>query len=277
MKVISKNGKLIATITAISILHDSLLYFTEYFSTPTLLFLLNFKFINIVESFEHIKKDVEIVIGFEFPYLPPSLAISLFSLVTIILLVSVVAYSVRNLSFADFLSRIPKLGLITSVTSFHLKLFSAYQIILFLMSWGIALSIIGIGQPLDLIPIIILEFFALNFFVCVAFVFEIALLSVIKKSCYELQAFGKAEVPVKGKRLHGLMVGTIVMVIIRMTLEVRPNQKTISPEIVCVFFRMVSQFLLKMVYLLSFAVFCFRCKISHGEEVELQENTMASP
>ncbi|KAI8570159.1 hypothetical protein RHMOL_Rhmol01G0011600 [Rhododendron molle] len=269
MKFISKNGKLIATITAISVLQDSLLYFTEYFAT-TPLSLLNFKFINIFESFEHIKKDVEIIIGFEFLYLRPSLAISLFSLVTIIL-VSVVAYSIRNLSFADFLSRIPKLGLITSVTSFHLKLFVTSQIFLFLILW-IVLSIRGIDQPLDLIPIITLGFFALNFFMCVAFVFEIALLSVIKKSCYELQAFGKAEVLVKGKRLYGLIVGTIVMVIIRMTFEVRLNQETVSPEIVCVFFRMVSQFLAKMVYLLSFAVFCFRCKKTHGEVVELHES-----
>ncbi|KAF7153805.1 hypothetical protein RHSIM_Rhsim01G0010200 [Rhododendron simsii] len=270
MKVISKNGKLIATITAISILQDSLLYFTVYFATTTLLSLLNFKFINIVDSFEHIKKDVETIIGFEFLYLPPFLAISLFSLVTIIL-VSVVAYSIRNLSFTNFLSRIPKLDLIPSVTSFHLKLFAAFQIILFLNLW-IVLSITGIGQPLDLIPIITLGFFALNFFMCIAFVFEIALLSLIKKSCYELQAFGKAEVLVKGKRLLGLIVGTIVMVIIRMTFEVRLNQETISPEIVCVSFRMVSQFLVKMFYLLSFAVFCFRCKKTHGEVVESQES-----
>ncbi|KAI8570160.1 hypothetical protein RHMOL_Rhmol01G0011700 [Rhododendron molle] len=166
-----QNGKLIATVTTHSIILNAVLMFTNSSSSKprisdlltekTLLCLLKSNMTNIVDWFEHIKKDVQIAIGFEFLCLLPCMAISLFSLVTMIL-ASVVAYSDRNLSFGDFLSRIPKSCLRTLVTLFHLIPFTAAVV------WQIDLVI-----------------------------------SLIEKSCYGLQAFGKAEGLVKGKRLHG--------------------------------------------------------------------------
>ncbi|XP_058202680.1 uncharacterized protein LOC131317124 [Rhododendron vialii] len=214
IKVISKNGKLIATITTISILLNSFLLFIKSFSTntviddlltqETLLSLSNSNITNIVDTFEHIKKDVQVIIGFEFLYLLPSLAIYLFSLVTMIL-ASAIAYSDKNLSFEDFLSRIPKLCLRTLVTSFHLILFTIGYIGLF-STLLISLMILTMDHPLVLIPVVItFGLFASIFWMYFAFIWDVTLvISVMKKNCYGLQALGKAGGLVKGNRLHGL-------------------------------------------------------------------------
>ncbi|KAE9462506.1 hypothetical protein C3L33_05606, partial [Rhododendron williamsianum] len=279
-KVISKNGKLIATITTISILLNSLLLFTKSSSTrpaisdlltqETLLSLSNSNITNIIDSFEHIQKDVQIIIGFEFLYLLPSLVVSLFSMVTMIL-ASVIAYSDRNLSFADFLWRIPKLCFRTLVTLFHLKLLATGYFGLFLILL-ISLMVLCISHPLVLIPILItLGFFASILYLYLAVVWEMALvISVIEKSCYGLQAFGKAEGLVKGKRLHAFTLSllcAVVSVIINMSLiKVRPNQQSVSTQIICGFFATAFNSLVAMVYLLSYTVLYFQCKETHGEE-----------
>ncbi|XP_058214513.1 uncharacterized protein LOC131325990 [Rhododendron vialii] len=249
IKVISKNGKLIATITTISIFLNSFLSFMKFFSTKTaisdlltqetLLSLSNSNITNIVDSFEHIKKDVQIIIGFEFLYLLPSLAIYLFSLITMIL-ASAIAYSDKNLSFEDFLSRIPKLCLRTLVTSFHLILFTIGYIGLF-SALLISLMILTMDHPLVLMPVVItFGLLASIFWMYLAFIWDVALVvSVIEKSCCGLQALGKAGGLVKGNRLRGLALSfsdTMVTVIICMSFRGNPNQK--------------------------------QCKKTHGEEIE---------
>ncbi|KAI8570157.1 hypothetical protein RHMOL_Rhmol01G0011400 [Rhododendron molle] len=201
IKVISKNGKLIATITTISILLNSLLLSLKSSSTKpaisdlltqvTLLSLSNPNITNMVDSFEHIKKDVQNIIGFEFVFLLPSLAFHLFSLVTMIL-ASAIAYTDTNLSIEDFDSRIPKLSLRTLVTSFHLILFRTGYIGLF-SALLISLMIVTMDHLLVLIPVVIASgLFAFIFWVYFAFIWDIALvISVIEKSC-GLQALGKA-------------------------------------------------------------------------------------
>ncbi|KAI8570158.1 hypothetical protein RHMOL_Rhmol01G0011500 [Rhododendron molle] len=285
IKVISKNGKLIATITTISILLKSLLSvmmssstrpaISDLLTQEILLSLPNSNITNIGDSFKHIQKDVQIIIGFEFLYLLPSLAVSLFSMVTMIL-ASVIAYSDRNMSFRDFVSRIPKLCFRSLVTLFHLKLLATGYLGLSLILL-ISLMILCINHLLVLIPIIFtLCFFASILYINLAVVWEMALvISVIEKSCYGLQAFGKAEGLVKGKRLHGFTLSllcTIVLVIISQSFKVRPNQQSVSAQIICGFFATAFNSLVAMVYLLSYTVLYFQCKETHGEEVELQES-----
>ncbi|XP_058227214.1 uncharacterized protein LOC131335738 [Rhododendron vialii] len=283
IKVISKNGKLIATITTISILLKSILLvmmssstrpaISDLLTQDTLLSLSNSNTTNI--TFQRITKDVQIIISYEFLYLLPSLAISLFSFVTMVL-ASVVAYTDRNLSFADFLRRIPKLCFRTLVTLFHLKLLVTGYFGLFLIL-SISLMILCISHLLVLIPIIFtLGIFASILYLYLAVVWKMAsVISVIEKSCYGLQAIGKAEGLVKGKRLHGFtlsLLSTIVMVIISQSFKVRPNQQSVSMQIICGFFATAFNSLVAMVYLLSYTVLYFQCKETHGEEVELQES-----
>ncbi|KAG5563789.1 hypothetical protein RHGRI_000101 [Rhododendron griersonianum] len=138
--------------------------------------------------------------------------------------------------------------------------------------------VLCISHPLVLIPIIFtLGFFASILYLYLAVVWEMALvISVIEKSCYGLQAFGKAEGLVKGKRLHAFTLSllcAVVSVIINMSLiKVRPNQQSVSTQIICGFFATAFNSLVAMVYLLSYTVLYFQCKELHGEEVELEES-----
>ncbi|KAG5563788.1 hypothetical protein RHGRI_000100 [Rhododendron griersonianum] len=270
IKVISKNGKLIATITTISILLNSLLLLakssspkpgiSDLFTEETLL---SFSNPNTTTSFiEKHMKDVQIIIGFWFLYLLTSLAISLFSLVTMIL-ASAAAYNERNLSFGEFLLRIPKLCLRTLVTSLHLIFFAACY---FVLGDILLISIILLCNYNPLVP---MGFFASIFYMYLAVVWVTALvISVIEKSCYGIQAFGKAQGLVKGKRLHGFTLNllcTIVIVIIRTSYKVRPNQQSVSTQIISRFLATVLNCSLAMVYLLSYTVLYFQCKKTHGE------------
>ncbi|KAG5563785.1 hypothetical protein RHGRI_000097 [Rhododendron griersonianum] len=158
------------------------------------------------------------------------------------ILASAIAYSDTNLSFDDFLSRIPQLCLKTLATSFHLILFTIGYIGLF-SALLISLMIVTMDHPLVLMPVVITYgLFASIFWMYFAFIWDIALvISVMEKSCCGLQALGKAGGLVKGNRLHGLALSfsyTMVTVIICMSFRGNPNQK--------------------------------QCKKTHGEEIELQ-------
>jgi hypothetical protein len=282
MKAISKNGKLIATITTITILLDSLLLFTKSFSTKpaisdlvtqeTFLNLSNPNTSNFADSFTKIMEDVHVIIGFELVYLLPSIAISIFCTVTMIL-ASVVAYSDKNLSFRDFLSRIPKLGLRTLVTSFYLKLLTAGYIFIFL-AFLISLMILNMDHPLVLIPIAItLGIFASIFLMYLSVAWNMALvISVIENNCYGLEALGKAGGLVKGRRIHGFALSvlcTSVMVIIGLVFRVSQNQKSASMQIIYGSFATILSCLVTMVYFMSYTVLYFQCKKTLGEEIEL--------
>ncbi|KAG5563790.1 hypothetical protein RHGRI_000102 [Rhododendron griersonianum] len=280
IKVISKNGKLIATITTISILLNSLLLLAKSSSTrPAISYLFTQETLRCLSNpnttnftFKRITEDVQIIIGFEFLYLLPSLAISLFSFATVVL-ASVVAYSDRNLSFADFLWRIPKLCFRTLVTSFHLTLLGTGSFGLFLILL-ISLVILCIDHPLVLMPMIIiaLGFFTFIFYMYLAVVWDMAsVISVIEKSCYGLEAFGKAEGLVKGKRLHGFtlsLLRTIVMVTFHTSFKAFGKAEGLVKG------KRLHGFTLRLLRIIVLEIFnmSFKCKETHGEEVELEES-----
>jgi hypothetical protein len=288
MKAISKNVKLIATITTISILLNSLVSFTKSFSTKpaisdlvtqaTLYNLSKNNTSNFTDSYEKIiMKDVQIIIGFEFLYFLPSVAIYVFSMVTMIL-ASVVAYSDKNLSFRDFLPRIPKLCLRTLATSFYLKIFAIGYIVLF-SAFLISLMLLNIDHPLVILPIvIILGVFAVIFWMYLDVAWNMALVvSVIEKNSYGLEALGKAGGLVQGRRIHGFTLSlfcTIVMIIISLVFSGSPNHKSVSMQIIWGSFPTVLNCLVKMVYFMSYTVLYFQCKKTHGEQIELHGNVL---
>lgn len=228
---------------------------------------------NIVDSFEHIKKDVQNIIGFELVFLLPSLAFYLFSLVAMIL-ASAIAYNDKNLSFNDFFIIVEESCFRTLVTWFHLMLFKIGYIGLF-SALLISLIIVFVDHLLILIPVVItFGLFAFIFWTYFAFIWDIALvISVVEKSCLGLQALGKAGGLVKGNRLHGFALKfsyTIVTVIIYMSFRGNPSQKQVWKQ----FFETVSNCIVTMVYLMSCTVLYFKCKKTHGEEIELLQESL---
>jgi hypothetical protein len=284
MKAISKNGKLIATITTISILLKCLLLFADSFSTKPVIsdFHLREYYLNLpnnppsnyVDAIQKMEKDVQIIVGFQLLYLLPSIAVSLFSTVTMIL-ASVVAYSDKNLSFRDFLSRIPKLCLRTLVTSFYLLLLTLGYMVVFL-AFLISVMILNMDHLLVLKPIAItLGIFALIFLMYLTVAWDMALvISVIDKSYYGLEALGQAGRLVKGRRVHGFALSLLYTVLMVIIIWVSPNPKSVSMMIICGSFAIVLNCLVTMVYFMSYTVLYFQCKKTHDEEIDLDGRNM---
>lgn len=187
-----------------------------------------------------------------------------------------VAYRDKKLSSRDFLSRILKMFLRTLDTQFHLVLFGTGYVGLFLAMF-FSLMILTMHHVLILILLAItLCFSALIFRMYLAVVWDVALvISAIEKSCYGLEALGKAEGIAEGKRLlYGLALRflyTVVTVIVGITLMVYANQKQVSMmQNICQNLVIGFYFIVTIVYCISYMVLYFQWKKKHGEEIEFQ-------
>ncbi|PSS08345.1 Dol-P-Glc:Glc(2)Man(9)GlcNAc(2)-PP-Dol alpha-1,2-glucosyltransferase [Actinidia chinensis var. chinensis] len=253
LKILSKNGKLMATITTISILLNSLLFFTNIFFTnlavrnliakETLLsFTTNPNSSDISKLFIDIMREIQIIIKVQLTFMLPSLIVSLFSMASFVLASAVACCG-------------------------YFFLFSAILI---------SLGITCIDHPLVLLPIVLtLGVFSSIFLIYLMVVWELgSVISVIEENCYGIEALGKASELVKGKRLLGFALNFLFTLI--MALEVcsftmiRNDQKWVSTHIVIVFLLIGFNGLAMMLLYMSFTVLYFQCKKIHGEEIELQ-------
>lgn len=285
LKILSKNGKLMATITTISILLNSLLFFTNIFFTnpavrnliakETLLsFMNNPNSSDISKLFIDIMRDIQIIIKVQLTFMLPSLIVSLFSMASFVL-ASAVACCGKTLSFKDLLKRLAKPCLRALVTVFHLKVFFIGYFFLF-SAILISLGITCIDHPLVLLPIVLtLGVFSSIFLIYLMVVWELgSVISVIEENCYGIEALGKASELVKGKRLLGFALNflfTLIMALVgRCFPMIQNDQKWVSTHIVIGFLLIGFNGLAMMLLYMSFTVLYFQCKKIHGEEIELQ-------
>ncbi|KAL7228036.1 hypothetical protein ACSBR1_022832 [Camellia fascicularis] len=282
IKVLAKNGQFMATITTVSILLNSLLLFINIFSTKpvihdllskeTLLLLAGPGSPGFADLLLGVKIDVRTIIGIESATLLASLIISLFSMVSTIL-VSAIAYQDKALSFNDFLSRLTRSCVRPFITSFHITIYllGYYFFVLVLL---IPL-VVFCDHPFTLKAISIsFGIVALIFWTYLSVVWVLALvISVLEENCYGIGALGKAGGLIKGKRLHGFALNFFVLlasiVVVQCSRMIR-DPKSLSTQMIIGFFLTVFSGLVTMFHYLTYTVLYFQCKKTHGEEIELQ-------
>ncbi|KAH7861543.1 hypothetical protein Vadar_027529 [Vaccinium darrowii] len=199
----TKNGNFTPTITTISKSLSTKPAISGLLTQENLLNLSNPNTLNFADSFEKIT-NVDLlnnIIAIELVYFLLSMVISLYSMSPMIL-ATAVAYRDKKLSSRDSLSRILKMFLRTLDTQFHLLLFGTGYVGLFLAMFFSLMILTMHHFLIKILLAITLCFSALIFRMSLAVVWDFALvISAIEKSCYGLEALGKAEGIVKGKRL----------------------------------------------------------------------------
>ncbi|KAL7224582.1 hypothetical protein ACSBR1_025951 [Camellia fascicularis] len=279
----SKNGKLIATITTISILLNSLLSSSLILSTrpfigdllakQALLYLptQNSSDTDPADMFVDIKHDIRILLVVEFAFFLASFTVSLFSISSMIL-ASAVTYYGKSLSFKDLLSMFFKLFVRPLVTFLQFKLTVISYIIVFVLALMFSLAIVGTDHLFTFILInIALCLLTSIFWIYLSVLWSLAMvISVIEESCYGIQALRKASRLVKGRRLQGFalnLVFALPMVIVFMVTMMIGDKKS---QIVMVLVMTVFSSLVMVFQWMSFTVLYFQCKKTHGEAIELQ-------
>ncbi|CAL5328444.1 unnamed protein product [Camellia sinensis] len=279
----SKNGKLIATITTISILLNSVLSSSLILSTrpfigdllakQALLYLptQNSSDTDPADMFVDIKHDIRILLVVEFAFFLASFTVSLFSISSMIL-ASAVTYYGKSLSFKDLCSRFFKLFVRPLVTFLQFKLTVISYIIVFVLALMFSLAIVGTDHLFTLILInIALCVLTSIFWIYLSVLWSLAMvISVIEESCYGIQALRKASRLVKGRRLQGFalnLVFALPMVIVFMVTMMIGDKKS---QIVMVLVMTVFSSLVMVFQWMSFTVLYFQCKKINGEAIELQ-------
>ncbi|KAL7224579.1 hypothetical protein ACSBR1_025948 [Camellia fascicularis] len=248
----SKNGKLIATITTISILLNSLLSSSVILSTRpfvgdllTKQVLLYLPTTHPADMFVDIKHDIRILLVVEFAFFLASFTVSLFSISSMIL-ASAVTYYGKSLSFKDLLSRFFNS---TIVGTDHLFTFILINIALFVLT-----SI---------------------FWIYFSVLWSLAMvILVIEESCYGIQALRKASRLVKGRRLQGFALNFVfvlpMVIVFMVTMMIGDKKSSLSTQIVMVLVMTVFSSLVMVFQWMSLTVLYFQCKKTHGEAIESQ-------
>ncbi|GMP36284.1 hypothetical protein CsSME_00008462 [Camellia sinensis var. sinensis] len=283
----SKNGKLIATITTISILLNSLLssffiLFTRPFigdllAKQALLYLptQNSSDTDPSDMFVDIKHDIRILLVVEFASFLASFTVSLFSISSMIL-ASAVTYYGKSLSFKDLLSRFFKLFVRPLVTFLQFKLTVISYIIVFVLALMFLLAIIYTDHLFTFILINIALFVLTSIFWIYFSVFwSLAMvISVIEESCYGIQALRKASRLIKDRRLQGFALNFVfvlpMVIVFMVTMMIGDRKSSLSTQIVMVLVMTVFSSLVMVFQWISLTVLYFQCKKTHGEAIESQ-------
>ncbi|XP_022866057.1 uncharacterized protein LOC111385860 [Olea europaea var. sylvestris] len=285
IKLLPKNGKLMASIFIFSLILYAILFISFTFSFQFLFndiaeVYMNSSFVADQSPFtpnttslrsnstellgiERLRDDFALLVAVQMACLLAVLIVSNFS-TTATILVSAMSYKDETLSLKDLCLRIVRTWKRALITEFYTKLHAMAYVFL-----CVALSV-PLLMSANLTTISATVLLVISACVCCLYlpvVWNLAIVvCVVDKGC-GIEALGKAAALIKGKRLHGFMLNLCfnpLCLILFLNCGMMPENWTINGLIVMgVFF--LGIFFPKVAY----TVLYFRCKKSYGEEIEL--------
>ncbi|PIA58870.1 hypothetical protein AQUCO_00400015v1 [Aquilegia coerulea] len=186
--------------------------------------------------------------------------ISFSSMVTTIY-VSAVSYLERKLEFKDIL-KFKKMWIRPVVTWFYFTLMCAG---FFLLVSPLFLLLIPTKGSIIVLAIgIVLVLLAICLYMYLALVWMLSIVISVLEDCYGLQALGKSAELLKGRKVVGLVLTFVLMILIGVNVFVTKLFNVVSAMNFAV--------LVKMLSMMIYTLFYFDCKQSHGEKVQVEEN-----
>ncbi|KAK9931971.1 hypothetical protein M0R45_019225 [Rubus argutus] len=280
-KLFLRNGKLMSSITILIILLSSILLVVNLFSIKPSITDLALKatflpmtipgspeFADLLTS---LKNDLRLVIGLEGIFI---LAFSFSSLffATASILASGVTYCGKNLSVKELLSRGMKSLKRPFVTWFYIMLLHLGYC-LFLIAFLVPLVLLFSPKfTLSAFSIIVL-IAATLFQAYLAVVWNLALVVSVLEEKWGMEALGKAGQLIKGSKLCGFFLNIIFGVFsfsVIYGLKKIGNTAFSGSEIVIPLILLNSMSLIRLFSLMAYTVLYYKCKETHGEELEMQ-------
>ncbi|KAL8040957.1 hypothetical protein ABFX02_10G134200 [Erythranthe guttata] len=279
LKILPKNGKLVASIAFLSLLLPSVLFlsFVYFYQSLTAYVFASYTDPEYSDSDNHVVKYLALLLAVEIAFLLIFVIISSLSSTTTIL-VSAYSYTGKKLDPKDLFSSIKR----TWKKPFSRRLYSSSSSLSSrFLSIAVVLAIFLVFMYPNFMTICAFVIFGVIVFIFQLYSSVVYVLSVVVSIVEDssgVEALGKAEKLVKGgQRLHGFtlnlffnLVAASVLILPCLYYYIRK----LSVDNVMIYYGLfflnfVSLF--NMVVSMAYTVFYFRCKKHHGEEEDEEE------
>ncbi|KAF5178992.1 transmembrane protein [Thalictrum thalictroides] len=233
---------------------------------------MNPKSAEYVKQFTKMKEDSMFIILVEVMFFFLMSAVSLFSMVATIH-VSAMSYLDRDLTLKDLFSKFKKNWFRPVITWFYFTLMSAgyfvvilpLYVLLVLTKESFVVAAVGI-----VLALLVMSF--LNIYLVI--VWMLSLVISVLEGCYGLQALGKGEQLMKGRRGVGFGLTFISVVLLGANFflaTISKHHQTVTIRFLIMSVMLTLAILVKISSMMMYTIFYFDCKQCHGEHVEIEE------
>ncbi|XP_042495011.1 uncharacterized protein LOC122074228 [Macadamia integrifolia] len=293
LQILRRNGKLVVSIALFSLLSNCLLFLGNHFSIEPFLFDL---VMNIFQLRTHqpdtpeyhtlviaIKKDVGVLLGNELIIAVAMWVVFLFSMIATVY-ASAVTYSGKKATPKEVLTQTGRSWHGPAITWFYISLMSVGCSVLILIMFGVLTMIANGSIPLYSVmhyfPLVTLALFmvllvlSVNLYLGMVWMVGVVV-SVLEDGCYGMEALGKAEELMVGRKLQGYVVTLVlglVLVLVSGFVGYEAGDVKISAKFGAGLHFMLTNIicLWKMYGAMVYTLLYFECKKIHGEEVKVQ-------
>ncbi|KAL2481012.1 hypothetical protein Adt_33978 [Abeliophyllum distichum] len=297
IKLLPKNGNLMALIVIISVVLNSILFLSFNFSFKSLtndmvgIFMNAFMpdpssfvpnqspFTPNTTSFMpdptlllgqggRLREDFALLLAVQMAFIIGAFFISILS-TTATVLVSAMSYNDMTLSLTNLCSRIVTRWKRALVTGFYTKLHAIGYLFLVV---ALAAPLLMSANKATISAAILLGISASFYFLYLAVVWILAVVVSVVDEYYGMEAIGKAATVIKSKRLHGFMLNiffNLLGLIVVQGYRIILGEKGLLNLTIYGLFMMVFSSLGNLFLGVAYTVLYFQCKKIHGEEIEL--------
>ncbi|XVE63426.1 hypothetical protein DITRI_Ditri07aG0019700 [Diplodiscus trichospermus] len=220
-----------------------------------------------------LQKDTNIFLVVELIFLLISLIVSFFFLVSTTY-ASALIHGEKMITIKDLVSTTTRSLKRPFVTCFYVTLFVFGYVSLCLITLAPLVLILGGDRVTSQVAAIVLSVPVAVFYTYLSVVWDLALVVSIVEEKMGIEALGKAAQIVKGMKLQGFILNLLLTILSLILMQCfRLISKIKQPEATQIVISMVAVSLAWMVRMFgdtAYTVFYYRCKKTHGEEVELQ-------
>ncbi|KAL2502369.1 hypothetical protein Fot_36217 [Forsythia ovata] len=297
IKLLPKNGNLMALIVIISVVLNSILFLSFNFSFKSLtndmvgIFMNSFmpdpsSFVPNQSPFTpnttasmpdptlllgrggRLREDFALLLAVQMAFIIGAFFISILS-TTATVLVSAMSYNDKTLSLTNLCSRIVTRWKRALVTGFYTKLHAIGYLFLVV---ALVAPLLMSANKATISAAILLGISASFYFLYLVVVWILAVVVSVVDESYGMEAIGKAATIIKGKRLHGFMLNiffNLLGLIVVQGYRIILGEKGLLNLTIYGLFMMVFSSLGNLFLSVAYTVLYFQCKKIHGEEIEL--------
>ncbi|CAK7344670.1 unnamed protein product [Dovyalis caffra] len=216
----------------------------------------------------NLQKDSSFLIGSEWIWLFVHFVLSVFLAIATIL-ASAITHGGKKIAFRNLLSRAVRSWKRPFVTSLYTSIFGIGYFVLLL---AILLPLVLIIQPPapSSFTAIALAVLASVLYIYIAVFCILALVISVLEEMSGFEAVGKAAQILKGMKIQGLLLYLLPLLVSALVQGINyiPLQKSVATRIIIGLLVIIPNRLAGMYFLMTYTIFYYRCKKSHGEEVE---------
>ncbi|KAI3771980.1 hypothetical protein L6452_03153 [Arctium lappa] len=283
IKIMSKNGKLVLMVTLIYLIISSLFVFFNISTLKPIIFDFATKVIELpyldsqgpffYQVLSSIQKDVKTLVGVELAFILAFIVTSIFVQAAIILLTGI-SYKDKKIFLKDLITRVLQVLTRLFITSFHVTLLKVGFLIFGSMLLIFPTVMISMHKIVLEMTIWVLAILVACLFLYFSVVWDLSLVVSVLEECSGIEALGKAERLVKGKKLEGFLVFLLLNLLSFVLFQVLAKMNVVKQsELTQAFLELFQTSCICLLGIFGFqayTVLYLECKKNRGEEIEMQ-------